>query len=105
MIVRIVKMTFRKGKEKEFLQIFNSAKDKIRNFPGCSHLELLRDIHAPHVYFTYSFWETGKDLLRYRKSELFEFTWEKTKKLFLEEPDAWSLEQCLLSSSTEIHFK
>ena len=41
MINRIVKMTFREEELDNFLQVFEASKDKIRNFPGVKHLELL----------------------------------------------------------------
>ncbi len=50
MIIRIVKMTFVPEKVNEFLEIFNSSKQLIRNFAGCSHLELLNDINSPNVF-------------------------------------------------------
>lgn len=78
-------MTFRPEKIDEFLEIFDSSKEKIRAFEGCLHLELLRDINSPTIFFTYSHWESEEDLNNYRKSELFVATWAKTKTLFAEE--------------------
>ncbi len=91
MIVRIVKMTFRENEVLHFLELFNSRKDMIRNFSGCSHLELWNDAHQPNVYFTYSIWENEAKLDHYRFSELFKDVWSKTKALFAEKPEAWSL--------------
>ena len=91
MIIRIVKMTFLPDKTEEFLKVFHQSKDKIRNFEGCEHLELLRDIRQPNVFFTYSYWKSEDDLNRYRNSELFQTTWTKTKVLFSAKPEAWSL--------------
>jgi heme-degrading monooxygenase HmoA len=42
--------------------------------------------------FTVSIWESEDDLNAYRNSELFENTWAKTKVLFNDKPEAWSLE-------------
>ena len=70
MLIRIVKMTFRPEKINEFLEIFESSKEKIRAFEGCHHLELLRDINSPDIFLTYSHWESEEDLNNYRKSEL-----------------------------------
>lgn len=93
MIIRIVKMTFDPARVQEFEAVFNASKEKIRAFPGCLHLELLRQQDAPNVYFTYSYW-TGPDALEaYRHSELFKATWAKTKPLFVAKPEAWSLER------------
>ena len=91
MIVRIVKMTFHPDKVGEFLKTFHASEDKIRNFPGCLHLELLNVVDKPNVFFTYSRWESVDDLNIYRDSPLFIKTWGETKVLFLEKPETWSL--------------
>lgn len=91
MIIRIVKMTFVPEKVEDFLELFNSSKHLIRNFKGCSHLELLNDIKTSGVFFTYSYWESEADLNNYRNSELFENVWSKTKMLFASKPEAWSV--------------
>jgi len=92
MIVRIVQMTFREEAVASFLQLFNERKELIRNFNGCTHLELLRDAHDPTVFFTYSKWDTETSLNHYRFSALFKDTWAQTKILFAAKPQAWSLE-------------
>ena len=66
MITRIVKMTFKKNQVAKFLKIFVASKNKILAFEGCTHLELLTDIHQPNVFFTYSLWNSEADLLNYR---------------------------------------
>lgn len=93
MIVRIVKMTFLPETVFEFLNLFEERKELIRNRKGCHHLELLQEKKEGCVFFTYSYWETEEDLERYRKSELFKDTWEKTKALFEKKAEAWSLNQ------------
>lgn len=91
MITRIVKMTFQKEKINDFLDIFNSGKNTIRAFEGCLHLELLNDIQHPDIFFTYSKWKSDEYLGKYRDSEFFNITWNKTKKLFSAKPEAWTL--------------
>ena len=91
MILRIVKMSFREDAVDEFLTLFNERKELIRNFAGCSHLELWRQANHPGVFFTYSKWESEAHLDHYRFSELFKDTWAKTKALFAEKPAAWSV--------------
>lgn len=93
MIIRIVKMTFDPERVNDFLEIFNSSKLLIRNFEGCSHLELLNDIRSGNTFFTYSFWESEAHLNNYRNSKLFENVWSETKRLFLSKPEAWSVNQ------------
>ena len=91
MLVRIVRMTFKQSEVNTFLSLFESVKTKIRTFEGCEHLELLRDYDNPCIYHTYSVWKDGEHLENYRKSELFNDTWAKTKVLFGDKPSAFSL--------------
>jgi heme-degrading monooxygenase HmoA len=86
-------MTFQLEKVDEFIHLFNESKELIRNMSGCMHLELLNDIHAKEIYFTYSYWNSEKDLNNYRNSEVFAHVWSKTKVLFTAKPEAWSVEQ------------
>ena len=92
MIIRIVKMSFQEKEVTTFLSLFEERKQLIRHFEGCKHLELLHDTHHTNIYFTYSIWESEKHLDHYRFSELFKDTWSKTKILFNDKPQAWSLE-------------
>ncbi|MFD0762941.1 putative quinol monooxygenase [Lutibacter aestuarii] len=97
MLIRIVKMTFKTSEIDTFLENFNANKEKIRNFKGCNRLELLRDKNNPTIFFTYSYWETETHLETYRNSELFKTVWSKTKILFNNKPEAWSVDsiECL----------
>lgn len=92
MIVRIVRMTFQEESVAAFLEIFNESKNKIRSFPGCLYLELLRDVENPHVMSTYSHWDSETDLNAYRQSAVFGDVWPKTKLLFGDKPVAHSYE-------------
>ena len=91
MIKRIVKMTFAEDKTDFFLASFWEVQPKIEAFEGCVHLEIWRDTDNPNIFFTYSFWKSEEHLQRYRRSDLFKSTWEKTKKLFAGKPEAWSV--------------
>jgi len=93
MIVRIVKMTFNADEVANFLVLFNERKSLIRNFDGCRHLELWQETGKENVFFTYSIWDSEEHLDHYRFSELFKDTWTKTKALFADKPQAWSVEQ------------
>lgn len=90
MLIRIVRMTFKKEETDNFLQVFNESKHKIRSFPGCQHLELHQDYNKDHVFVTYSIWEDEEALNAYRHSALFEGVWAKTKALFADKPVAFS---------------
>ncbi|MCO4294401.1 antibiotic biosynthesis monooxygenase [Solitalea sp. MAHUQ-68] len=91
MIKRIVKMTFAHDRVNDFLTVFEESKELIRAFKGCEHLELLNDVNTNNRYFTLSFWESEAHLENYRQSELFKSTWAKTKPLFIEKAEAWSV--------------
>jgi len=93
MFVRIVKMSFHENKIKTFLETFHEKKAFIRNFEGCRFLELYRDKKDPNIYFTYSYWNTEADLENYRHSDLFKDVWAKTKVLFNDRPQAWSVDK------------
>ena len=93
MLVRIVKMSFEDNGIDPFLKIFELNKEKIRNSKGCNLLELYRDKTSINVFFTYSYWETENDLENYRNSILFKEVWSKTKLLFNDKPQAWSVDK------------
>ena len=84
-------MHFTEAGVEEFLEIFNHNKEDIRNFPGCTHLQLLKDSHDPACYTTLSHWDHADSLDNYRKSELFGRVWGRVKTLFSERSQAFSL--------------
>ncbi len=90
MITRIVKMTFDAAKVADFITVFEATKKHIRGFEGCQKLFLLRDVQHPHIFFTYSHWQSEAHLNAYRDSALFADVWSKTKVLFAAKPEAWS---------------
>ena len=92
-MVRVVKMQFELNKVPDFLSLFEERKEKIRSFPGCSHLELWEENTGSGVFFTYSHWSSEEDLENYRKSDFFKDTWSKTKSLFAAKAEAWSVHQ------------
>ncbi|WP_460218653.1 putative quinol monooxygenase [Psychroserpens sp. MEBiC05023] len=93
MFVRIVKLSFNPSKIDEFLSNFEANKLKIRAFEGCEFLELYRDKDNTNIFFTYSYWKTEADLESYRHSNLFKSVWAKTKPLFNNKPEAWSVDK------------
>lgn len=93
MIVRIVQMQFKPENIPAFETLFAERKQQIRGFEGCRHLELWQDANNPTIFFTYSHWESEAHLNHYRFSEFFKDTWGKTKALFAEKPQAWSVVQ------------
>ncbi|MBJ6109671.1 antibiotic biosynthesis monooxygenase [Hymenobacter sp. BT523] len=82
MLIRVVRMTFAPEQVPAFLQLFHATKHRIRQQPGCQHLELWQDAENPAVYCTYSHWDDDAALNGYRKSALFGEVWPATKKLF-----------------------
>lgn len=93
MLIRIVRMHFTEAGVEEFLEIFDENKEAIRNFPGCSHLQLLKDADDSLCYSTLSHWDKAESLENYRKSELFGKVWGRVKTLFSERSQAFSLER------------
>ncbi len=93
MIKRFVKLTFRPETVDTFLTtVFEPSKQQIRAFPGCQYMELLRSADRPDVFFTFSWWDNIAALETYRQSDLFQTTWAKSKALFAEKAEAWSME-------------
>lgn len=90
---RLVKLTFKEDKIDDFLAIFAESNSRIRNFPGCLHLELWHSKEPSNVLFTFSLWESEEALHAYRHSALFEGVWAKTKVLFDGKPEAWSVDE------------
>ena len=86
-------MDFQSDRVEEFREFFEEIRGKIAANPGCRHVELCKDSKIDHVYYTFSKWESEEDLERYRRSELFEEVWAKTKKMFGGTPSAYSLIQ------------
>lgn len=86
-------MSFDRSKIEEFLANFETVKTEIRNFEGCNFLELYRDQNNTNIFFTYSYWDSEADLNTYRHSELFKSVWAKTKPLFNDKPEAWSVDK------------
>jgi heme-degrading monooxygenase HmoA len=93
MIIRVVRMHFTEAGVEEFLEIFHRNKIAIRHFPGCTHLQLLKDAEDETVYTTLSHWNNEESLEAYRKSELFGSVWGRVKTLFAERTQAFSLKK------------
>ena len=93
MLVRIVKMSFQPESITDFINLFEEKKEFIRKREGCRLLELYREQNNSNIFFTYSYWESEKDLESYRNSELFKETWKLTKAMFNYKPYAWSLDK------------
>jgi quinol monooxygenase YgiN len=91
MLTRIVKLSFKEENISSFEALFEETKDIIRNFEGCMFLELYQDTNHPNIFFTYSKWQEEMHLEAYRKSEFFKSVWGRTKLLFQDKPEAWSV--------------
>lgn len=85
-------MEFKPEKVPAFLANFEVIKSKIRNFPGCSFLELYADKNNADIFFTYSRWDKETSLELYRNSELFKEVWATTKPMFRSKAEAWSVD-------------
>jgi hypothetical protein len=54
---------------------------------------MVRDIHDPNLFFTYSQWENENALTNYRNSDLFQSIWPTIKPWFSQKAEAWSTEK------------
>jgi len=88
-------MSFRPEKVADFLSVFRESQELIRTFEGCRHLELLQDADNLHIYSTLSHWDNAEALENYRQSALFRTTWARTKVLFADKPQAFSLHRVM----------
>lgn len=89
----MVKMTFREDTVEAFKAFFEQRKEQIRNFEGCTHLELWQDQNHQTIFFTYSHWQDEAALSHYRNSAFFRDTWQQTKQMFSAKAEAWSVNQ------------
>ena len=90
MIIRIVKMVFKKEEVDAFKAFIETKAPFIRASEGCEYLQLNQDINHPEIIFTYSYWKDAAALDKYRHSELFEGVWTFTKSKFAKPAEAWS---------------
>jgi quinol monooxygenase YgiN len=93
MVTRIVRMHFRADAVESFLKTFNENKEAIRSFPGCTHMEIAKDLRALNTFVTISHWTSPEALEAYRKSSIFEAVWAKTKPLFSAKAEAFTVEK------------
>ncbi|OHX65982.1 putative quinol monooxygenase [Flammeovirga pacifica] len=91
MLHRFVRMTFQKEKIDEFKHLFNQVQPIIENFEGCHSVRLLEDADQPMKMMTFSIWENQTALDSYRDSEFFITTWRKTKVMFEDKAEAFSM--------------
>lgn len=96
MLIRVVRMTFRADSVDKFLELFRQSQSKIIQSPGCRKVTLLQDHDHPYIYITYSHWDQGEDLERYRQSPLFKEIWSQTKPLFGDRPQAFSMKEAII---------
>jgi len=91
MIVRIVRMGFKKEEVDNFQNTFSRYSSQIAQAEGCAYLELWKDSEEPNVFFTHSHWDHESSLERYRESLLFKEIWGHVKPLFDRKPEAWTV--------------
>jgi len=91
MLIRIVRLTLDPAQAPAFLALFRQSEARIRQQPGCQHLELWQDADHPHTYCTYSHWHDAAALDAYRRSALFGEVWPATKRLLAAPAQAFSV--------------
>ena len=99
MIIRLVCMRVKPEKLAEFQAIYAGVCDRIRNFPGCLHLQLLLDTDGEGNLYTISHWRSAEDLDTYRHSPFFRGVWGRLKPLFRDRP--WAQSTTVLIDSSE----
>ncbi len=52
-MIRVVKLSFEQKYIDDFKHFFETRKELIKNFEGCTHLELWQDHDNPCIFFTY----------------------------------------------------
>ena len=92
MIVRLVRLKFAPENVEEFLEFYARSEPAIRAQEGCLALSLLRETGDPGSFATWSTWQSGRDLQRYRRSEFFRGFWPTVKALLREPAEAASFE-------------
>ena len=92
MLKRLIKLSIQSKKKKQFIELFEENQHLISSFDGCISVELVQDINANNIFFTYSLWENENALNKYRNSTLFKGIWSETKTFFCDKPEAWSLQ-------------
>lgn len=91
MITRFVKMHFKPEFKQEFIILFYQSADQIKKFEGCLDVVLLEDLDNDNSVCTLSHWSDLSSLENYRQSDFFKVTWQKTKSMFSQKAQAWSL--------------
>lgn len=93
MLIRLVKIEFHPDKVNDFLDFFETIKDRLRHQPGCIEVRLMKDLNHPNIFFSYSTWKDGSFLQQYIMSDFFKNqVWVHLKILFNAKPMAWSVE-------------
>jgi quinol monooxygenase YgiN len=90
-LIRIVRLPLRPESVANFLALFRQSENRIRQQPGCQHLELWQDADQPHIYCTHSHWDDAAALDAYRRSALFGEVWPATKRLLASPALAFSV--------------
>lgn len=85
-------MTFREDAILQFQDLFEEVRGLIRAQPGCHSVTLLQDVRDSRIMFTYSLWDDEAALNAYRQTQLFVETWKRTKSLFSDNAQAWSVQ-------------
>ncbi|NLR94224.1 putative quinol monooxygenase [Flammeovirga agarivorans] len=91
MLQRFVRMSFQEEHIKTFKELFSEVQPKIKEFEGCHSVQLLQDSTDKKVFMTFSVWDSEDALNNYRESDFFKATWRKTKVLFKQKPEAFSM--------------
>lgn len=93
MITRIVKMSVKKDKVKDFVRYFEKYNEEIKIFDGCEHHDFLEDKNDASVFFTYTTWKSERQIERYRRSETHRLHKQKLQEFYEKDDSAWTVEK------------
>lgn len=100
MIVRLVSMKFQPEYADDFKALFETTYPKIRQYPGCTFLQLVTDPNGPADFMTVSHWRRSEDLAKYRDSELFGEVWPQVKEMLRDKP--WAKSYHVVAGDTDL---
>jgi quinol monooxygenase YgiN len=91
MIVRVVKLQFDERTHEEAQRHLLGIVPTVRQWPGCTHLEVLFDENRIGRILTYSHWESVEALNEYRNSMVFRKFWAGVKPHLAKPTEAYTM--------------
>ncbi len=90
MVSRLVELQLKAENIDKAKILLSDIAPQVKAMPGCSHLEILMDLHDRCHITTYSHWDSEADLDTYRQTDTFKNFWAEVKPMFAKPAKAWS---------------